>query len=86
MMTKQLVTALSLIAVSVFAWAGSGKVSFQDLDANRDGQITLSEAKKSSEVSQKFSQVDINKDGKLDAAEFSALETKPMEGTPGGYR
>jgi hypothetical protein len=29
------------MAVSGFAWAGSGKVSFQDLDTNRDGRSAL---------------------------------------------
>jgi Ca2+-binding EF-hand superfamily protein len=82
MLTKQLVAALSLIAVSVFAWAGSGKVSFKDLDTNGDGQISLTEAKKSSEVSKKFGQADTNKDGMLDTVEFSALETAPMESAP----
>jgi len=84
MMKKQLATALTLIAVSGVAWAagGSDKASFQNLDTNRDGQISLDEAKKSSTVSKNFSQVDINKDGKLDAAEFAALETTPMESAP----
>jgi EF hand len=84
MMKKQFVTALTLIAVSGVAWAGgSGKVSFQKLDTNRDGQISLNEAKKSPEVSKKFGQADANRDGKLDSSEFSALETMP-ESIPGG--
>jgi hypothetical protein len=86
MMKKQLATALTLIAITGAAWAGSGNVSFQKLDTNRDGQISLDEAKKSSTVSKNFSQVDINKDGKLDAAEFAALETTPMESAPAGAR
>ena len=73
-----MMTALALMAVSGFAWAGSGKISFQDLDANRDGQISLEEAKKAPEVSKKFVQADTNQDGKLDAAEFAALETMPV--------
>lgn len=79
-MKKQFIAALTLMAVTGFAWAGSGKVSFQDLDANRDGQISLDEAVKSPDVSQKFGQADANKDGKLDAAEFSALEAAPKDG------
>jgi len=77
MMKKYTLTALALMAVSGFAWAGSGKVSFQDLDTNRDGQISLEEAKKAPEISKKFVQADTNQDGKLDAAEFAALETMP---------
>ncbi len=78
MMKKHLLTALALMAVSGLAWAGSGKVSFQDLDTNRDGQISLDEAKKSPEIAKKFVRADANQDGKLDAAEFAALETMPM--------
>ena len=78
-MKKHLLTALALITASSFAWAGSGATSFQDLDANHDGQITPAEAKKSPEVNNKFTQADANKDGKLDAAEFAALETMPKE-------
>ena len=79
-MKKQIITALTLMAVTGFAWAGSGKVSFQDLDANRDGQISQDEAMKSPDVSQKFGSADANKDGQLDAAEFAALETGSKEG------
>ncbi len=82
MMKKHLLTALALMAVAGFAWAGSGKVSFQDLDANRDGVISPDEAKKAPEIAKKFSQADTNRDGKLDAAEFAALETMPMESAP----
>lgn len=75
MVKKYTLAALALMTVSGFAWAEGGAASFQDLDANRDGQITLDEAKKSPEVKSKFTQADANKDGKLDAAEFAALET-----------
>lgn len=79
MIKKHTITALALMTVSGLAWAGSGAASFQDLDTNRDGQITLDEAKKSPEVKARFTQADANKDGKLDAAEFAAIETMPKE-------
>lgn len=82
MMKKHILAALALMTVSGFAWAGAGMTSFQDLDTNRDGQISLDEAKKSPEVSKKFGQADANKDGQLDQAEFSALETAPKETMP----
>ncbi|BAV34756.1 hypothetical protein SCL_2479 [Sulfuricaulis limicola] len=78
MMKKHTLAALGLMAVSGLAWAAGGAASFQDLDTNRDGQITLDEAKKSPEVKARFTQADANKDGKLDAAEFSAIETAPQ--------
>lgn len=79
MMKKSTLTALALMTVSGLAWAGSDAASFQNLDSNRDGQITLDEAKKSPEVKAKFTQADANMDGKLDAAEFAAIETMPKE-------
>ena len=79
MIKKHTLTALALMTVSGLAWAGSGAASFQDLDSNRDGQITLDEAKKSPDLKANFTQADANKDGKLDAAEFAALETMPKE-------
>ncbi|MHB1141552.1 MAG: hypothetical protein ACYC1T_07340 [Sulfuricaulis sp.] len=79
MMKKHTLTALALMAASGLAWAAGGAASFQELDTNRDGQITLDEAKKSPDLKANFTQADANKDGKLDAAEFSALEVKPME-------
>jgi len=82
MKTKHMLTALTLITVSGLAWAGADKATFQDLDTNRDGQISLDEAKKAPEVSKGFVRADTNKDGKLDAAEFSALEVMPMESSP----
>jgi EF hand len=82
MMKKHVLTALALMMVAGLAWAGSGKVSFQDLDTNHDGKISREEANKSPDVSKKFTRADTNRDGKLDAAEFAALETMPTEGMP----
>jgi hypothetical protein len=86
MMKKQLATALTLIAVSGVALAAgvSGKTSFQKLDTNHDGQISMDEARKSPEVSKMFGEADANRDGKLDSSEFSALESNSESNTPGG--
>jgi Ca2+-binding EF-hand superfamily protein len=78
-MKKYTLTAFVLMTVSGLAWAGSGAASFKDLDTNRDGQITLDEAKKAPEVKSGFIKADANQDGMLDAAEFAALETMPKE-------
>lgn len=84
MMKKHMLTALMLMAVSGFAWAGTAadKPSFEALDTNHDGQISRDEAKKSPEVSKNFVKADTNHDGKLDAAEFSALEAAPLNTMP----
>ena len=78
-MKRYTLTALTLMAVSGLAWAGSSATSFKDLDTNHDGQITLDEAKKAPQIKNGFSQADTNQDGVLDAAEFAALETMPKE-------
>jgi hypothetical protein len=78
-MKKYTLTALTLMTVSGLAWATSGAASFQDLDTNHDGKITLDEAKKAPEVKSRFTQADVNQNGTLDAAEFAALETTPKE-------
>ncbi|BAV34755.1 hypothetical protein SCL_2478 [Sulfuricaulis limicola] len=79
MKKQHILAALTLITVSGLVWAGADKATFQNLDTNNDGQITLDEANKSSEVKARFTQADANKDGRLDAAEFSALEAIPKE-------
>lgn len=78
-MKKYTLTALTLLTVSGLAWAGSGAVSFKDLDTNHDGQITPDEAKKAPAVKSGFTKADINQDGALDAAEFAAFEPMPGE-------
>lgn len=78
-MKKYTLAALALMAVSGLAWAEGGSKSFQDLDKNGDGKISLEEAKKSPEIKSGFTQADTNQDGSLDAGEFAALETMPEE-------
>lgn len=44
--------------------------SFTKLDANADGAISMSEAKTAKTLTQKFKNADINKDGKIQEAEY----------------
>ncbi len=46
---------------------------FTQLDADRDGFVTKAEVTKLPGVAQRFEKFDLNKDGKLDRAEFAAL-------------
>ncbi|MGB8435481.1 MAG: hypothetical protein WCE38_14575 [Burkholderiales bacterium] len=47
--------------------------SFGDLDKNKDGYISQTEAKGDSSVMAGFAGADKNRDGKLDPAEFAAI-------------
>lgn len=43
---------------------------FEQLDANRDGFVTMEEAKRSADVTARFKALDANGDGKISADEF----------------
>jgi hypothetical protein len=47
-------------------------MTFNSLDANKDGHISREEAKNSSELNKQFSQLDKDGDGKLSAAELGS--------------
>lgn len=50
---------------------------FQKLDTNNDGVISREEAKRDPGLADHFSQVDHNKDRKIEKGEFSAFELTP---------
>jgi hypothetical protein len=47
---------------------------FKELDKNRDGQIDQTEAKKSADVTARFSTLDANKDKRISLAEWQTGE------------
>lgn len=71
--------------------AGSGykesgkeeRMSFQELDADSDGQISRQEAEKLPSLQSRFDSADANQDGSVSSAEFAAFEVEEMEGQPG---
>jgi len=49
--------------------------AFEQLDQNKDGKISATEAKDTAPLAQQFEELDINKDGYLTEAEFSLIQT-----------
>lgn len=50
-----------------------GSASFESLDADKDGVITVIESKADNNVAARFSTADKNQDGYLSRAEFDAM-------------
>lgn len=57
--------------------------TFDELDANQDGQVSTDEAGKDVELKKAWSAVDQDANGAIDRAEFSAFETQRE--TPEAY-
>lgn len=80
-------TAIQSTIVAVLALAGSSALAddhaltFEDVDANGDGQIVLSEVQAfDPEVTEEgFASYDANEDGALDQAEFDAWQDAGAE-------
>ncbi len=84
MMKKTLIGALALGMMSSAVFADDGDkmkdagakpavaATFESLDADKDGRVSLTEAAADKSVTEQFSSADKNADGYLDAQEFSA--------------
>lgn len=82
-MSKQtnLLTTLAALAMTATtaAYAGTDAqaTGYQDLDANKDGKISRSEASADAELSSNWKALDTNGDNYLDEGEFARFETEP---------
>ncbi len=70
--TLALASAL-LMSMATLASASSALPSFEQLDLDKDGYISMQEAQSNEEVTEKFAAADANKDEMLDQAEYSSL-------------
>jgi len=64
--------------------AAGSSMTFRSLDTNKDGHVSRDEAKNSSELNRRFSELDKDGDGKLSAQELSGLDGKDMGGARSG--
>jgi len=82
-MKTRLLAATVIALVPLAALAGEGKMpdpatpagqsgSFDTLDANKDGRISMPEASADPKLVERFSTADKNGDGYLDAAEYAS--------------
>lgn len=79
MKTKHTVLAM-LLLIPVAGVSGlATSASFEQLDANKDGQVSADEAGKDLELTKMWSTVDTNQDGAIDRTEFSAFENLQRE-------
>jgi hypothetical protein len=81
-MTRLIITsafvASSVLAAGVFAGESE---RFGQLDADGNGMISTEEAAVDPRLAEGWAAADVNGDGQLERAEFSALEYKPKTDT-----
>ena len=69
------------VVVAASSSVPASNASFEQLDANNDGQVSADEAGNNIELIRMWSSVDTDKDGRIDRTEFSAFEN--LRGEPG---
>jgi len=78
-------TASMLVSGMALA-AGTESASFETLDQNMDGQLTPDEVSSSPEVSERWTELDIDESGTIDRVEFSAFEEGVREPSTEGLQ
>lgn len=69
---------------SVAEAKSSAKKSFEELDQNHDGSISMTEAAAEKDAQSSFKQLDKNNDMKLSPSEFKARESSGNSGKKAG--
>ncbi len=74
-----MVAAVFMLSVSAFAADKPAPLTFELLDADKDGFISTEEAVAFEALMTDFKKVDANQDGKLDQAEYAAFSQKALK-------
>ena len=72
-----LATVAILLPLGLSAGETERPASFHQLDMDRDGYVTIIEATGHTQLLKKWSDIDTDTDGRLEAVEFSAFEVEP---------
>ncbi|MCI0506693.1 MAG: hypothetical protein L0Z73_11355 [Gammaproteobacteria bacterium] len=75
--TCLLVSAAVVLSPGLSAEEMQSQPSFQQLDSDKDGYVTIIEATGQNQLLRQWTEVDKDTDGRLEMTEFSAFETEP---------
>jgi hypothetical protein len=91
-MKTRLLAAAAVVMIPLAGFAAEGQQtppepttpagetgSFDALDANKDGRISMPEASADPKLVESFSSADKNGDGYLDSSEYEVSSTKPQQ-------
>jgi EF hand len=79
---KKVLTVIAMVLTAGAAMAGdTDKMSFKQLDANADGQISAAEASGSTQLSQSLKDIDTNGDGSVSQSEYDAWAAGSARGS-----
>jgi len=73
--TSIFVAPAAVMASEKAAEEAAPATAFEQLDADKDGKISVVEAKGTAAIMEQFELLDVNKDGFLTEAEFSLIQT-----------
>lgn len=77
-----LASAAMVLATGLSAEETQGQTSFQQLDSDNDGYVTILEATGQNQLLRQWTEVDKDTDGRLEMTEFSAFEIEPERFVP----
>jgi cellobiose-specific phosphotransferase system component IIB len=66
---------VSMLVSGMALAAGSEVPTFDELDKNLDGQLSVEEVSNAPQVSEQWTEIDADESGTVDRIEFSAFET-----------